>query len=329
MSPVWIVVPLLVPLSAFASDSGVAGRTDTGTLYAQPECTPAQVQGATYVPQPVACPFAPDAGALAVCGGADAVLDGVAHSTVESAIQAASPGSTVFVCPGTYYGLWAWSDLTLAAADPTPGATVLRGDVEQVGTPEHLLAALAALGVTDALVEVQGPEVPILDGSADPWCEGLVGAGLVEGPALRPHVVDQVVEVAAHGGRAMLRPADRCEVAVEVDYGPPWQGSAEVMLGGGAFCREVAWARTFVHHRDLERLRAAGRGLGATPASTVLLGEREARVPLRAADEPVRHKLLDAVGDLALVGPILGRFEVSRGSHLLHLALLRSWLAGA
>jgi len=251
------------------------------------------------------------------------VLGGVGvHSGLRCAARVLpAPWGTgrVFVCRGEHI------PADLAHARAIPGATVLHGEVAVAGTPEHLLSALSALGITDALVEVQGPEVPILDGSAAPWCEGLADVGHVEGPELRPRVVTEVVEVRAHGGMATLRPADRCEVAVEVDFGGPWCGRAEVALE--RFCEEVAWARTFVFQRDVERLRAAGRGRGATPDNTVLLGEHQALAPLRAPDEPVRHKLLDAVGDLALVGPVLGRLEVKRGSHALHLAILRSWEA--
>jgi UDP-3-O-[3-hydroxymyristoyl] N-acetylglucosamine deacetylase len=131
-----------------------------------------------------------------------------------------------------------------------------------------------------------------------------------------------------------VTPSDRCEVVVDVDYGEPPlpRGTASVVLGDGAFRRDVAWARTFALERDVERLRAAGRGGGASYENTVVVGEGGVVNPggLRGEDEPVRHKLLDAIGDMALVGaPIRGRFEWGRGSHVFHhRALTAIFLAG-
>lgn len=203
----------------------------------------------------------------------------------------------------------------LAHAAAVPGCTQLLLGGRVLATPEHLLAALAGLGVTDAVLEVEGDEVPVLDGSAAPWCEAIRAAGRVEGPALRPRGLG-VGEVEAHGGRMRWGPGP-CEVVVHVDFGGDGpRGSARWRPGVDDFVEAVAWARTFVRAAEVEALRSAGRGRGATAENTLVWGEGTPRRP----DEPVVHKLLDLVGDLALLGPWQGRVEVWRGSHRLHHA---------
>lgn len=203
------------------------------------------------------------------------------------------------------------------------GATSLALGPARVQTVEHLLAALYGAGITDADVAVHGPELPVLDGSAKPWADAIAGAGMQEGPDALVIVVTQAVKVSRGASWATLEPADRCEVRAEVDFGDPRlpRGDASVVIEGDRFRDEVAWARTFVLERDADRLRAAGRGKGASRENTVVWGRSE----LRAPDEAVRHKLLDAVGDLALLGaPVRAKMTVHRGSHALHHALLRA-----
>lgn len=209
----------------------------------------------------------------------------------------------------------------LAFAEAVPGATRLARGSARVDTPEHLLAAVCALGVTDLLVELGGPEVPALDGSAQGWVEALDEAGRVDGPPLSlPEVV--AAEVAAAGGVAWIGPGAR--IAVEVDFGADGpRGSLAGPLTEAFFRAEIARARTFVLARDVERLRASGRGRGATAANTRVWS------PGDPADEPVRHKLLDAWGDLALLGPAAVALRVVRGSHALHHAVLRAGRARA
>jgi UDP-3-O-[3-hydroxymyristoyl] N-acetylglucosamine deacetylase len=204
----------------------------------------------------------------------------------------------------------------LAHATAEPGATVLSAGGVEVRVVEHLLAALDALGVTDVAVEVDGPELPAGDGSALDWVAAIDRAGRVEGPlAPDPDVVP--TEVAAHGGVARLGPGDT--VSVEVDFPDGPRGALRVRRTEAAFRAQIAWARTFVLAREVEALRAAGRGRGATAANTVVWPD----APLRSPDECVRHKLLDAWGDLALRGPGPAAFHVVRGSHRLHVAALR------
>ncbi|MCA9494036.1 MAG: UDP-3-O-acyl-N-acetylglucosamine deacetylase [Myxococcales bacterium] len=208
----------------------------------------------------------------------------------------------------------------LRHATPEPGATVLRAGEAVVRTPEHLLAALAALGVWDVLVELEGDELPALDGSAAGWVEAIDEAGRVTTGPLDPRVPERSRRFEADGA-ATLGPGGTIGVDVAYDDGPV--GVLEVPATEEAFRREVAWARTFVLARDVPRLLATGRGRGASEANTVVWPTSE----LRAPDEPVRHKLLDAWGDLALAGPIRARWFVERGHHVLHVRALREALS--
>ncbi len=212
------------------------------------------------------------------------------------------------------------ADLAHAAAEP--GATVLRRGEAIVRTPEHLLAALGALGVWDVVVELDGDEPPALDGSAAGWVEAVDEAGRVEHGAVEERVVQHEVVTEQDGGRAALGPGAGVAARIAFEGGP--EGALEVEATEEAFRREVAWARTFVLARDVERLRAAGRGRGASAENTVVWPG----AALRSPDEPLRHKLLDAWGDLALAGPIRARWAVELGSHRLHLAALRAALGG-
>ena len=189
---------------------------------------------------------------------------------------------------------------------------------------EHLLAALVAGGVSDARLVVNGgQECPILDGSAREWWRALE---TLEGPPLIPLRVKRAVEVVAFGGRARFEPSDHREVDVLADFGPAWRGHRRVNLDDDDL-DEVLSARTFAAAADVVRLRGMGRGSGADASNTLVLGGA-LQGALRLADEPVAHKLLDAVGDLAWLGrPLLGRFVVERGSHRLHIAALRALAA--
>jgi UDP-3-O-[3-hydroxymyristoyl] N-acetylglucosamine deacetylase len=241
--------------------------------------------------------------------------------------------------PGT--GLRVGPDLArdvpvdLAHADAVPGATRLLSaaagaspavaDAWTVLTPEHLLAALAGTGITDALILFDGPEIPVLDGSSKPWCDAIAAAGTLDQAGGATLSVARDFDHVETDGIVRFRPSDDAVVAVRIDY-PGWAGSFEVALAD--FPSLVAWARTFAFERDVERLRAAGRGAGATLENTVILREDGTAVnALRSPDEPLRHKLLDAVGDLALLGSWRGRVEVLRGSHALHQRALRAAVA--
>jgi len=205
------------------------------------------------------------------------------------------------------------------------GSTVLASEELTVRTPEHLLAALVAHQVTDATMVLDGPEVPILDGSALPWCKALAQVG-VHGDLPPPREAPEV-RIEAHGGVATATPGPILRLEVEVSYlgGPMGHASEEIP---GRFCERVAKARTFALERDVQRLRASGRGAGATLENTVIWGDRGPINDLRCPDEPVLHKLLDLAGDLALIGgQLTGTIRVIRGSHILHHALVRALIA--
>jgi UDP-3-O-[3-hydroxymyristoyl] N-acetylglucosamine deacetylase len=242
------------------------------------------------------------------------------HTGSDALLTAApAPWGTglVFACPESV-------PVGLSWARAEAGSTILRAGSAVVRTPEHLLAALIGAGVTDAILHLEGPEVPILDGSAGPWWEAIGAVGVEDGPPIAPRVVRAHIEVALGGGTARLEPASEGEVVVRVGWGDPRLPSGQVSLSIAEFSA-IAHARTFVLARDAAALRAAGRGRGAD-ASNTLLVDPDAMPALRYADEIARHKALDAIGDLALAGaPFVGRLVVDRGSHALHQAALAAW----
>lgn len=198
-----------------------------------------------------------------------------------------------------------------------PGGCTAVGPVRTV---EHLLAAFVLRGVTDATVEVEGTEIPALDGSALPWVEYLgtpVATGVVDGWRL-----GEVGPVRAAGGVARIQPDPCLILSVAIDFGP---GLRQELVVGREGLLEIAGARTFFPHARLDRLLETGLGRGARPGGVVVWGPRGPLVPLRFPDEPVRHKALDLLGDLALLDvPVVGRIHVERGSHALHQALVRA-----
>jgi UDP-3-O-[3-hydroxymyristoyl] N-acetylglucosamine deacetylase len=207
-------------------------------------------------------------------------------------------------------------------------ATTLEKDGVSIGTVEHLLAALLGLGVDDVLVEVDGPEVPVLDGSAAPFVILLHEAGLRPLAAPRLHIkVLRPVEV-VHGSKtARLVPAEHFEIRYTIGFDHPLlrHQAFAVRLTPRAFTDQVAPARTFGFLREVELLRKNGLALGGSLENAVVIGETGVlNNKLRFEDEFVRHKVLDAVGDLALLGhPLLGRLEAAKAGHALHAAVAR------
>lgn len=190
-------------------------------------------------------------------------------------------------------------------------------DVGPIRTVEHLLAAVVAAGITDLWIDVRGREIPALDGSAAVWREALgrpVETGVTWGWR-----VERPLFVEGHGGWARVRPFDGLRLIASIDFGPGLRQTCST--NGG---QDVLGARTFVPHHRLDALVAAGHGRGIEPGSIVVWGPRGSLVPLRHADEPARHKALDLLGDLALLGlPLEAEVEVHRGSHALHQQLVR------
>ena len=203
-----------------------------------------------------------------------------------------------------------------------------------VSTVEHLLAALAALGVDNALIELDGPELPIMDGSALPFIQALDRAGLrAQGEPRRMIEVLQPVVIEQGDKRAALTPGDGgFAMDVEIDFDTPAIGRQRLALDldEAAVRRELAPARTFGFVSEVEALRAAGlaRGAGLHNAVAIEAGRVLNPEGLRFADECVRHKMLDALGDLYVLGaPILGRYTARRPGHALNNALARELLA--
>lgn len=192
-------------------------------------------------------------------------------------------------------------------------------------TVEHLMSALRGLGVDDARIELDGPEVPVLDGSAAPFVELILGAGLrvLEAPRTSIKIM-KPIEVVMGGKRARLSPADGFEIDYTIAFDHPLLRHQHISLQitPERYAAEIAPARTFGFLRDIETLRQHGLARGGTLENAVVFGEDRALTPQRFPDESVRHKVLDAIGDLALLGhPLLGHLEVVKGGHALHTAL--------
>lgn len=208
----------------------------------------------------------------------------------------------------------------------TDRCTVLGRDGARVAVVEHVLAACHALGVwSDLVVEVDGDELPILDGSAAPWAEALTAWGPPPPPptpwAATGHIRwrDGATEVSWDAGASAL------EVSIEFDHAAI---GAQRWVGGPNAFADLLPARTFATADELAALQGRGLAAGARPGSGILFGDDGPSEPLRSPDEPVRHKALDALGDLALLGrPLAGRLRVHRGSHRTHVGFMRHLLA--
>jgi UDP-3-O-[3-hydroxymyristoyl] N-acetylglucosamine deacetylase len=221
------------------------------------------------------------------------------------------------------------------AVTATEFATVLGDHTGPLcSTAEHVLAALSGLGVDNALIEVDGPEVPIMDGSAEPFVAAIEQAGVVTLLAPRRYIqILKPVSVTKDSSFGELRPYARgFRVEIEIEFDHPLIGrqALDLDVEPESFRREIARARTFGFMRDVAKLWSAGYALGATFENTLVVTENRVLNPdgVRFADEFVRHKALDAIGDLALAGaPLLGAYRSVRGGHKLNHAVLSSLMA--
>lgn len=244
--------------------------------------------------------------------------------------------TTVRVGPADRPGYWVgWldqPDLALQRLQPdqvvaAPLCTALElGEGRRLATVEHLLAALAGTGVTQAEIHVDGPEIPLLDGSALPWVEAIAAVGLAplpDEPPLPPAPAEPITLCQGSSFITAL-PADRLRLGAAIEFADQAIGRQlfSLELSPRTFVKELAPARTFGLRSQVEQLRAAGliQG-GALDNALVCDGDHWLNPPLRFADEPVRHKLLDLVGDLALVGLPRAQVFAYRGSHALHTGL--------
>jgi UDP-3-O-[3-hydroxymyristoyl] N-acetylglucosamine deacetylase len=217
----------------------------------------------------------------------------------------------------------------------TEFATVLGDSIGPlVSTAEHVLAAIRGLGIDNVIVELDGSEVPILDGSAAAFVEAIDQAGIVSQSAPRRYIqVLKPVRVSKDDAYGELRPYARgLRIEAEIEFDHPMIGrqTLDVDVGPGTFRHDIARARTFGFLRDVAKLWGAGYALGASFDNTLVITEDRVLNPegLRSPDEFVRHKVLDAIGDMALAGaPLLAAYKTVRGGHRLNYAVLSALMA--
>lgn len=213
--------------------------------------------------------------------------------------------------------------------------TVLgRAGGDQIATTEHLMAALSGMGIDNLYIEIDGSEVPIMDGSSAPFVEAFLEAGINTLAENRRYIrILKPVRIDMGSSWAEFRPHDGTRFEIEIDFATPVIGrqSLIVDLDPETFMRDIARARTFGFMKDVEWLWAAGFALGSTLENSIAIGEDHRVINaegLRYPDEFVRHKMLDAVGDLALGGArFIGCFRSYRGGHKLNAAALQHLLA--
>jgi UDP-3-O-[3-hydroxymyristoyl] N-acetylglucosamine deacetylase len=211
-------------------------------------------------------------------------------------------------------------------------ATGLASDGAAVSTVEHLLAALVSLGIDNVAVELDHPEVPIMDGSAAPWVYLVQEAGVKRLAAPRRWMkIVRPVSLSRGDKRIALYPSDRFKVTYSISFDHPLlrHQARTVLVTEETFVEEIAPARTFGFLKEVEWLRQRGLALGGSLENAVVLSETGVlNEALRFEDEFVRHKILDVIGDLALVGyPLVGHLVAHRGGHGLHTAFAAKLLA--
>ncbi|HEY7444349.1 MAG TPA: UDP-3-O-acyl-N-acetylglucosamine deacetylase [Vicinamibacterales bacterium] len=207
----------------------------------------------------------------------------------------------------------------LASIQYATGLACGEGSVETV---EHLLAALVSLGVDNVVVELNHPEVPIMDGSASPFVYLIHEAGIKTlAPPRRFLKVVRPIALSSGDKRIALYPSDHFKVTYSISFDHPLlrHQSRTLAITEDSFIEEIASARTFGFLKEVEMLRRHGLALGGSLDNAIVLGETSVLNALRFDDEFVRHKILDVLGDLALVGyPIIGHLVAHRGGHALH-----------
>jgi UDP-3-O-[3-hydroxymyristoyl] N-acetylglucosamine deacetylase len=214
-------------------------------------------------------------------------------------------------------------------------STTLGVGAARIATVEHVLAALTGMGVDNCRVEVDGPEIPILDGSAAPFVYLVREAGVrQQRPGKRFLLLQRAVEIRDGDKLARLEPAQEMSIRFTVDFDHPLvtDQSFDFTFSDRRFAREVAPARTFCFVRDIERMKAAGLARGGTLENAIVIDDFSILNPggLRFPDEFARHKVLDAVGDLSLVGmPLIAAFTARKSGHAMNQALVRKLLADA
>lgn len=220
------------------------------------------------------------------------------------------------------------------AVRQSPLCTLIENaDGVSVSTIEHVMAALAGCGVHNAVLDIDGPEVPILDGSALDFVRAILNVGVTRLPE-RLRAIEVLAPVEVRRGEAMARldPGAGLRIEFRIDFADQAIGvqSKTLNMANGGFVRELCDSRTFCRKADVDAMRAQGLALGGTLDNAVVVDGAQVLTPggFRHADEAVRHKMLDALGDLALAGaPLLARYTGNRAGHALTNDLLRQLFA--
>ena len=220
------------------------------------------------------------------------------------------------------------------AVGDTRLSSCLQRDGIKVGTVEHLMSAFAGLGIDNAYVDLDAPEVPIMDGSAGPFVFLIQSAGIEEQAAAKRFIrITRPIQVDDGDKWARLEPYDGFRLSFGLKFDHPVfdksRNSATVDFATTSYVREIARARTFGFMQDVETLRSQGLALGGSLDNAIVMDEYRVLNSdgLRYEDEFVRHKLLDAIGDLYLLGhPLIGSFSAHKSGHALNNRLLRALL---
>jgi UDP-3-O-[3-hydroxymyristoyl] N-acetylglucosamine deacetylase len=221
------------------------------------------------------------------------------------------------------------------AVHDTRLSTCLESNGARIATVEHLMSALAGLGIDNAIVELSSPELPIMDGSAGTFIFLLQSAGLVEQSAAKKFMrIKKTVEVKDGDKWVRFEPYNGYKLNFTINFAHPvfanTKQNVTVDLGANSYIKEVSRARTFGFMQDVENMRAQGLALGGNLDNAIVMDEYRVINPdgLRFDDEFVKHKVLDAIGDLYLLGhPLIGAFSGYKSGHALNNALCRALLA--
>ena len=260
-------------------------------------------------------------------------------------LHSGAPATLTIRPAGAHHGIW-FSRMDVAVGDRliparwdavnrSPLCTKLENATGlSVSTVEHLMAALSGCGIHNALIEIDGPEVPILDGSAAPFVRGIMQRGIrkLAAPVMAFEVLTEVT-VREGDAEASIAPSDTLRIDFEIDFADPAIGHQQksLVMNNGAFARELCDSRTFCRQADVDAMQANGLALGGNSGENAVVFDGDKVLSpggLRHADEPVRHKMLDALGDLALAGvPLLGHYTGKRAGHALTNTLLRKLFA--
>ena len=214
--------------------------------------------------------------------------------------------------------------------DTTLSTALVKDDIK-ISTIEHLLSAIAGLGVDNCLIKVDGPEIPIMDGSSSPFVFLIQSAGIEEQDSLKKFIkVKKEISVTRGDAYAKIKPFNGFKVSYKVDFDHPVHkvlpSESIIDFSTTSFVKEVCRARTFGNARDLEELRSQNLALGASISNAIAFGDDKIlnEEGLRFNDEIVKHKMLDAIGDLYLLGHnLIGEFSGFKSGHALNNQLLK------